>query len=478
MTAGSDDDKGIKASELSLDPSTWLKGSAAEPAKADESAPAKDQDSETVSNSFDPSTWAKPGQAPETVAASSPPTQAAPSRRLMLAGGGAGLVVAAGGGLWLMTRKGSSGPGPSAGVTERQVLTLPDVASVGQALVSYGLSAEASGQIVTALNAALPASNGELRMELELARARKGAVSLVSLALSRPDGSGAKVLPNEKGFVATAMAASTRMVVKVARGQMDAQSFYSSAVSAGLSDVLIPDFFQAFVYDFDFQREIEPGDVFEAAFEQTVNARDEAVGAKRLIYAAMTTRAKSRALYSFAQPGEKGASWFDGAGKNIRRSLMKTPVEGARISSTFGIRNHPVLGYTRMHKGTDFATPIGTPVFASGAGKVSFSGVHGGHGNYVAVEHSPTLTTSYAHLSAYAEGVAVGAPVAQGQQVALTGNTGVSSGPHLHYEVLVNGEQVDSQSFQTEEGHALTGLELTAFGRERDRIDTERANSL
>jgi len=131
-----------------------------------------------------------------------------------------------------------------------------------------------------------------------------------------------------------------------------------------------------------------------------------------------------------------------------------------------------------MHKGTDFATPIGTPVFASGDGVVEFVGLHGDHGNYVRIRHSPTLETAYAHLSQYADGIVVGVSVRQGQKIALSGNSGLSSGPHVHYEVIVNGEQVDSQLFQTDEGQPLNGEALKAFLKERDRIDGLRASAL
>lgn len=476
MAAGSDDDKGAGSPELSLDPKTWLKGEAAAASPPPGAVP-------DAGASFDPRTWARPADA---AAPPQPPSEAAvttaspPSRRLLLIGGGAGLLLVgvAGAGLWLKGRsaQGNAAAGADA-ATERQVLTLPGVAALAPALKTYGFDADASGKIAAAAAGALPQADGELRMELALARAGKK-VSLASLALSRPDGSGVRVVPAGAGFAAEALAANTRKQVKVARGQIDSESFYSSAVSAGLSDALIPDFFQAFVYDFDFQREIEPGDVFEAAFEETVNDRGEPIGAKRLIYASMTTKAKSRALYAFTEAGQAKAGWFDGAGRNIRRGLMKTPVEGARISSNFGGRKHPVLGYTRMHKGTDFATPVGTPVFASADGEVTFVGLHGGHGNYVAIKHTPELSTAYAHLSQYGEGIKVGARVSQGQQIALSGNTGLSSGPHLHYEVIVNGEQVDSQTYQTEEGHALDAAQMQAFARERDRIDAARAASL
>jgi murein DD-endopeptidase MepM/ murein hydrolase activator NlpD len=321
-------------------------------------------------------------------------------------------------------------------------------------------------------------ADGDLRLELAIAPASGGGASLVSLQIRRLDGSGVKVTPQGQDFVASALAAATRKQVRVIHGQMDNQSFYSSAVASGLSDSVIPAFFQAFVYDFDFQREIEPGDVFEAAFEENLNDQSEVLGAPNLLYASMTTKAKSRALYAFAPAGAKSVSWFDGAGHANQRSLMKTPVEGARISSTFGMRFHPVLGFTRMHKGTDFATPIGTPVFASGDGKVVFAGLHGDHGNYIQIQHTPTLATAYAHLSKFQDGITVGTQVSQGQQIALSGNSGLSSGPHVHYEVIVNGEQVDSQTYQTGEGKSLAGDDLKAFLRERDRIDAVRATAL
>ena len=359
------------------------------------------------------------------------------------------------------------------------MLTLADLSALGPALAASGLPSAARIQIENTARSAMPAgaAGGELRMELDLARDGAGAVSLQTLTLTRPDGLGVKVTPAAQGFAAAALTATTVAKVKVARGQMDSQSFYSSAVSSGLIDALIPQFFQAFVYDFDFQREINPGDVFEAAYEQRTNARGEPVGPPELIYASMVTQQKSKALYRFTPPGQK-TEWFDGSGRSIRRSLMRTPVEGARISSTFGMRDHPVLGFTRMHKGTDFATPVGTPVFASGAGKVSFVGPKTDFGNFITIQHTPMLVTAYAHLDKFADGLKVGSDVTQGQQIGLTGNTGLTSGPHLHYEVRVDGMQVDSQTYQTEESQPLAGAVLAAFTKERDRIDMARASSV
>jgi murein DD-endopeptidase MepM/ murein hydrolase activator NlpD len=358
---------------------------------------------------------------------------------------------------------------------ERQVLALASLNSIADVLTGQGIRPELAKAAAAAAVEGMRSPGPDLRLELAVSRAAS-AVRLVSLQVRRPDGSGVVVTPKGDQFAAVAVGPTTRLQVRVVHGQMDSESFYASAVAAGLSDALIPAFFQAFVYDFDFQREIGPGDVFEAALEENLNEQGEAIGTRRLLYASMTTKAKSRALYAFAEAGAQAPDWFDGDGRSIHRSLMRTPVEGARISSGFGMRLHPVLGFTRMHKGTDFATPVGTPVFASGDGVVEFVGLHDGHGNYIRVRHSPTLETAYAHLSKYE--TAVGASVRQGQEIALSGNSGLTSGPHLHYEVIVNGEQVDSQSFQTEQGHALAGDALKRFMKERDRIDALRSSAL
>lgn len=292
----------------------------------------------------------------------------------------------------------------------------------------------------------------------------------------RADGSGLLIRPNgAAGYVAEALATDLQVRVKVVRGEMDANSFYSSAVAAGVVDSLVSEFAAAFTFDFDFQREIRPGDIFEAAFEQQVDSRGDVVGAERLVYASLQTQTKSRALYLYQPPGDAKPSWFDGNGASVVRGLMRTPVEGARITSSFGPRMHPVLGYTRMHKGTDFAVPVGTAVYASGDGVVDFVGLHGGHGNFIRIRHKAGLETAYAHLSSYLPGIVVGAAVRQGQEIGLSGNTGLSSGPHLHYEVIVNGEQVDPMTFQTSNGRTLQGDALAAFRKERDRIDALRA---
>jgi murein DD-endopeptidase MepM/ murein hydrolase activator NlpD len=431
--------------------------------------------------SFNPRTWAPspPERAAAPQVAGLPDVRRGPGRRLVLGGAiGGGLALAAAGALILRP-----GPGPrparkaafadAATATLRRSLIVAGPGDIAEALAGVGLGADRAHEAARLALDGLGTAPGELRVSLQLVGPP---TDLGRMEIRHLDGSGVQVAADAAGrLVATPLASDLASKVKVVRGEMDDNSFYSSAVSAGVTDSLISDFANAFAFDFDFQREIKPGDIFEAAFEQTVNGGGETVGADRLLYASLQTQAKSRALYRFKVPGEGAAAWFDGNGSSIVRSLMRTPVEGARITSSFGPRMHPVLGYTRIHKGTDFATPIGTTVYASGDGVVDFVGVHGGHGNYMRVRHSPSLETAYAHLSAYGAGMAVGVAVRQGQAIALSGNTGLSSGPHLHYEVIVNDEQVDPMTFQTTSGRALSGHDLDAFRKERDRIDSLRA---
>lgn len=431
--------------------------------------------------SFDPRSWARPRPEPEvepTPEAEPPPPRVSVDRRLLLMAGGGGLLVATAGG-WAFTHRRKAPPAvaaagavaPVVGAVRRS-LVIDKIGDLPDALVGAGLPASVAGEVTRAAQNALGSADGPLRVILSLGQARP---DFLQMELRHPDGSGVVVRPGASGVTAAPLASDLKVKIKVIRGEMDANSFYSSAVAAGVTDSLISDFANAFAFDFDFQREIRPGDIFEAAFEQRVSGTGEAVGAERLVYASLQTAAKSRAFYRHQPSGEASPAWFDGNGSSIVRSLMRTPVEGARITSTFGPRMHPVLGYTRMHKGTDFATPVGTTVFASGDGVIDFVGVHGGHGNYMSVRHSPTLQTAYAHLSAYGPGMTVGASVRQGQAIALSGNTGLSSGPHLHYEVIVNGEQVDPMTFETTSGRNLTGAALAAFRQERDRIDALRA---
>lgn len=356
----------------------------------------------------------------------------------------------------------------------RRVLNLKGSGELREALVANGIDAAQSDAAAKAGIAVLGGAGGELRAEMIITGDKPP--KLQRLALSFADSSGAVVEQAADGsFSARKVAAQLSTVIVVRRGQMGDDNFYSSAVAAGVTDSLISDFANAFVYDFNFATEIKAGDVFEAAFEQNLNAQGQAIGAPRLLYASMATSEKSKQLYRFQAPGEE-AGWFDGNGRSIKRSFMRTPVEGARVSSKFGMRFHPVLHYTRLHGGTDFAAPIGTPIYAAAAGVIIKASASGCAGNMLMMHHDNGWETHYFHLSRYADVSVVGARIAQGTVIGAVGMTGgCVTGPHLHYEVVIDGQKVDPQSIPTEAGVALSGDGLKTFVKERDRIDVARA---
>jgi murein DD-endopeptidase MepM/ murein hydrolase activator NlpD len=213
------------------------------------------------------------------------------------------------------------------------------------------------------------------------------------------------------------------------------------------------------------------------AYAQPVNAAGEAVGAPQLLYASLTTAAKAVAVYRFAPPG--GAEeWFDSSGRSIVRALMRTPVDGARVTSKFGMRFHPIQKFAKLHGGIDFAAPVGTPVYASGTGTIEVAAPKGCNGNYVALRHDNGWRTLYLHLSRFGAGITSGTRVTQGQPIGEVGSTGCSTGPHLHYEVHVDGQKVDPLSIETgDAGKVLEGAALLAFEKVRDRIDVSRAGN-
>ncbi len=363
---------------------------------------------------------------------------------------------------------------PSAGSATR-IMTLASPADLISALTASGLSpAEAQKASIAALNA-LGGKSDQIRVELSLT---DGASPILQRAgITFDDSSGAVVTRGADGaFSAVPVAAQLKTVVIVKRGEMDTNSFYSSAVSAGITDSLITPFANAFAYDFDFQREVKPGDVFEAAFEQAQNAAGQAVGQPRLIYASLSTEEKSKAVYFF-KPADTDAGWFDGNGVSIIKSFMRTPIDGAHITSQFGMRVHPVQGFMKMHEGTDFGAPIGTPIYAAGDGTVTWAAMKGPNGNLVILQHDNGWQTFYLHMSRFGDGITAGVRVHQGQTIGYVGTTGRSTGPHLHYAMKIDGQAVDAMKVPLESGHPLSAANVTAFQKERDRIDSIRAQA-
>ena len=251
-------------------------------------------------------------------------------------------------------------------------------------------------------------------------------------------------------------------------------SLYGSALELGATDREIEALADAFAYDVDFQRDVRPGDHFELVFERYYDDEGNTVRTGDLLFVSLETRRGMRNFYAFMAPGNSRLDWYDADGKSARRFLMKTPINGARLSSGFGMRRHPILGYSRMHRGTDFAAPSGTPILAAGDGTVVRASRYGGYGNYIRIRHANGYETAYAHLSRYARGMRSGARVEQGDVIGFVGTTGRSTGPHLHYEVSLRGRQVNPMSLRVATGRTLSGRALDLFTIERDRIDTLR----
>ena len=255
-------------------------------------------------------------------------------------------------------------------------------------------------------------------------------------------------------------------------------SLYVSAKAVGAPDEIIADLADAFSYDVDFQREIFGGDEFEAIFEVKYDDRGARVAAGDLVYARLNWRGRKeeKGYYRFASAEDGGrADFYDAAGQSARRLLMKTPIDGARLSSGFGMRRHPILGYRRAHRGVDFAAPRGTPIKAAGDGVIERADWYGGFGNYIRIRHANGYKTAYAHLKGFRSGIRKGRRVRQGDIIGYVGTTGRSTGPHLHYEVHLNGKAVNPQRLKiAATGKTLTGAELERFKAERDRIDAMR----
>ncbi|GGD01923.1 M23 family metallopeptidase [Aquisalinus flavus] len=254
-------------------------------------------------------------------------------------------------------------------------------------------------------------------------------------------------------------------------------SLFASAAREGMPHAIAARLSNMFLYDIDFQREIHYGDEFEAVYEVFYDDQGRVVDYGDVLYGRMSWRGgkDERGYYRFDDGND--ISWFDATGESARRLLMKTPIEGARITSSFGMRKHPVLGYTKGHKGTDFGASTGTPIMAAGDGVIERAGPFSSYGNYVKIKHSSGYETAYAHLNGFAKGIKAGTRVRQGDIIGYVGSTGRSTGPHLHYEVLYNGSQVNPMTIKVADGRKLDGSDHEAFTSERDWIEAMRAKA-
>jgi murein DD-endopeptidase MepM/ murein hydrolase activator NlpD len=246
-------------------------------------------------------------------------------------------------------------------------------------------------------------------------------------------------------------------------------SFLGAGTHAGIPTSRLMEIIKAFSYDIDFQRDIHPGDKLMVLMEKVVTEEGQFVRYGNIEYAGLKQRGKELAVFRFERGNEAG--YYHADGRSVRKSLMRTPVDGARLSSGFGMRRHPILGYSKMHQGIDFAAPTGTPIYAAGDGVVQVAGRNGGYGNYIRIRHQQGFETAYAHLSGYARGMRSGLKVRQGQVIGYVGSTGRSTGPHLHYEILVGGRQVNPQQARFAPQVQLAGSDLTRFRQKKQDVE-------
>lgn len=264
----------------------------------------------------------------------------------------------------------------------------------------------------------------------------------------------------------------TERKLKAFRGDINS-SLYVSAKSQGVPDGVILELIKLYSLNVDFQRDIQSGDAFEVMYEQHETASGDVVpGKSNVLFARLDLGDRSLPMYRFVD-ADGDTSYYDAEGKSAKRSIMKTPIDGARLSSGFGMRRHPVLGYSKMHKGVDFAAPRGTPIYAAGDGKIVKLGNFSSYGKYIKIRHQSGLETAYAHMNGYKAGLKNGARVKQGQIIGYVGTTGRSTGPHLHFEVIQNGKHVSPNSLKLPSGKALAGKELKAFKAQVAELDRQ-----
>ena len=248
-------------------------------------------------------------------------------------------------------------------------------------------------------------------------------------------------------------------------------SLYKSAIEKKIEPNIIVQFAQIYGFQVDFQRDIRKNDSFQIVYEEYKNDENKTIDFGNILYANLILKGKSLELYYFNSEKDKINDHFEPNGQSIRKTLMKTPINGARLSSAYGNRKHPILGYTKMHTGTDFAAPTGTPIMASGSGVILKAGWCGGGGNCVKIRHNSTYSTVYAHMSKFARGIKKGTRVTQGQIIGYVGSTGMSTGPHLHYEVIKNGKKINSQTLKLPSGKKLKGKNREEFELAKIKID-------
>ena len=313
-------------------------------------------------------------------------------------------------------------------------------------------------------------------LEITVKRNIKKGLNLESLVIPISKSINISLARNtENNFISKKVVTQLFKKIVLSQGVIE-RSLYTSAMKDNVNPNIIVEFARIYGFEIDFQRDIRKGDTFQILYEQFVDEDGEWYSNGEIIYAFMSVQNREIILYRYQT--KKFYGYFNINGKSVEKALMKTPINGARLSSSFGMRKHPILGYNKLHRGTDFAAPMGTPVMASGTGVVTKASWCGGGGNCVKIKHNSTYQTIYAHLSNFGTGIKKGKKIRQGQIIGYVGSTGMSTGPHLHYEVIVNGKKVNSQKLNLPSGKILKGENRKKFEIQRIKTDVLLAETL
>ncbi len=293
--------------------------------------------------------------------------------------------------------------------------------------------------------------------------------SIVELLIPITKSTTVAISKNEENKIVSKKIITKLYKKKILAENVIKNNLYASAIQAKINPDTIIEFARIYGFEIDFQRDIRKNDYFKVLYEKYFDENGKYIKSGSILYAHMKVNGREISLYKFGSDKEYG--YFDINGKSVEKALMKTPINGARLSSPFGMRKHPILGYNKKHLGTDFAAPMGTPIMASGSGTIIRAKWCGGGGNCIKIKHNSTYETVYAHMKSFAKGMKVGKKVRQGQIIGYVGSTGMSTGPHLHYEVIVNGKKVNSQTLKLPSGKVLKDKERKEFEIHRIKTD-------
>lgn len=359
-------------------------------------------------------------------------------------------------------------------------LKVRDGDTLAEVIGRTGADKGSTFQIVAALKKNFSPRNLQVGKDIEFTLERSGPTqktpTITQMTMASEIDSRLVVARKDDGTYTANIESTPVSHVAVHAAGVISDSLFLSAQRQGVPATVVAQLMKIFSYDVDFQRGIKESDRFELYYDRTVSADGTRTKEGDILYAKLTLSGEPVTLYRYADKDGENADYFHENGESIRKALMKTPIDGARLSSGFGLRWHPILGYTKMHKGVDFSAPRGTPVMAAGDGTIEKASPFGTYGNYVEIRHRNNYETAYAHLNAYAKGIHAGVHVRQGQIIGYVGTTGRSTGPHLHYEVLLGGRQTNPLGLKIPTGTKLAGKSMVAFKSYMSGLNREVAS--